>query len=116
MAAGALLLVGMWPLERWVEHHRGRLPLIHLDLLRDRSFATGLVAVFIFTFANISFYLMMTRDMQLVLRFSLLELGSTVLPLAIGFALVSRIAGPRAQRRGVSALLEGCGVQWLVSR
>ena len=111
MAAGALLLVSMWPLERWVEHDHNGLPLVHLDLLRDRGFAIGLLAVFFFTFANISFYLMMTLYMQLALHFSPLQSGSAVLPLAIGFALMSRVAGPRAQRRGITALLEGCGVQ-----
>jgi MFS family permease len=33
------------------------------------------------------------------------------LPLAIAFALMSRIAGPRAQRLGNTALIQGCGVQ-----
>jgi EmrB/QacA subfamily drug resistance transporter len=111
MAAGALLLVLMWPLERWVERDHNGLPLVHLDLLRDRGFAIGLLAVFFFTFANISFYLMMTLYMQLALHFSPLQSGSAVLPLAIGFALMSRFAGPRAQRRGITALMEGCGVQ-----
>jgi predicted MFS family arabinose efflux permease len=111
MAAGLLMLASLWPLERWIEHHRNRLPLIHLDLLQDRSFATGLLAVFFFTFANMSFYLVMTLYMQLGLGFSPLQSGTVVLPLAIGFAIVSRIAGPRAQRRGVTALIEGCGVQ-----
>ena len=111
MAAGLLLLVLMWPLERWVEDRRGGLPLIHLALLRDRSFVTGLLAVFFLTFANISFYLVMTLYMQLGLGFSPLQSGVAVLPLAIGFAIVSRIAGPRVQRRGTTALLEGCGVQ-----
>src|SRR5260221_240338 len=101
----------MWPLERWIEHGRKGLPLIHLDLLRDRNFAIGLAAVFFFTFANISLHLVMTLYMQLALRFSPLQSGSAALPIAIGFALMSRIAGPRAQRRGITALLEGCGVQ-----
>ncbi len=111
MAGGLLLLMFMWPLERWVEHHRQGLPLVHLALLQDRGFAIGLLAVFFFTFANFSFYLVMTLYMQLGLRFSPLESGTTVLPLAIGFAIMSRIAGPRAQRRGLIALLEGCGIQ-----
>jgi predicted MFS family arabinose efflux permease len=110
MTAG-LLLALLWPLERWVEHHRQGLPLIHLDLLQDRSFATGLLAVFFFAVANISFYLLMTLYMQLGLGFSPLQSGVAVLPLAIAFAIMSRIAGPRAQRRGVIALIEGCGVQ-----
>jgi uncharacterized protein YjiS (DUF1127 family)/predicted MFS family arabinose efflux permease len=110
MAAGLVLLALMWPLERWVEHRKG-LPLVHLALLRDSSFTTGLLAVFFFTFANISFYLVITLYMQLGLHFSPLQSGSVVLPLAIGFAVMSRLAGPRAQRRGVAALLEGCGIQ-----
>jgi EmrB/QacA subfamily drug resistance transporter len=111
MAAGLLLLALMWPLERWVEDSRGGLPLIHLALLRDKSFVTGLLAVFFLAFANISFYLVMTLYMQLGLGFSPLQSGVAVLPLAIAFAIVSRIAGPRVQRRGTTALLEGCGVQ-----
>jgi EmrB/QacA subfamily drug resistance transporter len=110
MATGAILLVLMWRLERWVER-RDRLPLIHLDLLCDRSFANGLLAVFSFTFANMSFYLVMTLYMQLGLGFSPLTSGSVILPLAIAFAVMSRVAGPRAQRRGVRALIEGCLVQ-----
>jgi EmrB/QacA subfamily drug resistance transporter len=109
MAGGLALLALMWPLERRIE--RSGLPLVHLDLLRDRSFVTGLLAVFFFTFANISFYLVMTLYMQLGSGFSPLQSGTAVLPLAIAFALMSRIAGPRAQRHGVVALLQGCGVQ-----
>lgn len=111
MAAGLLLLMTMWPLERWVEHRRNGLPLIDLALLRDRSFAIGLLVVFFLTFANISFYLVLTLYMQLGLGFSPLRSGTTVLPLAIGFAVMSRLAGPRAQSRGIIALIEGCGVQ-----
>src|SRR5580700_4303834 len=51
IAAGVLSLVLMWPLERWVEWRRNGLPLVHLDTLRDRGFATSLAAVFFFTFA-----------------------------------------------------------------
>jgi EmrB/QacA subfamily drug resistance transporter len=111
MAIGMLLLVSMWPLERWVEERRNGLPLVHLDLLRDRHFVTGLAAAFFFTFANLSFYLVMTLYLQLGLGMSALGAGSVVLPLAIAFALVSRIAGPRAQRLGNIALMQGCAVQ-----
>ena len=111
MAAGLALLALLWPLERWVEHRRRGLPLVHLDLLQDGSFVTGLLAVFFFTFANISFYLVLTLYMQLGLGFSPLQSGTTVMPLAVAFAIMSRIAGPRAQKRGTIALVQGCGVQ-----
>jgi EmrB/QacA subfamily drug resistance transporter len=112
MVVGLILLACMWPLERWVEYRNG-LPLIHLALLCDRSFVTGLLAVFFLTFANISFYLVMTLYMQLGLGFSPLQSGTAVLPLAIAFAIVSRVAGPRAQRRGTIALVQGCAIQIL---
>jgi EmrB/QacA subfamily drug resistance transporter len=111
MAAGVLLLASMWPLERWVERRRNGLPLVHLDLLRDRDFVISLTAVFCFTFANLSFYLVMTLYLQLGLGLPALQAGGVVLPLAIAFALMSRIAGPRAQRLGNTALIQGCGVQ-----
>ncbi|HUB13644.1 MAG TPA: MFS transporter [Acetobacteraceae bacterium] len=111
MTVGVALLASLWRIERWVEGRPGGLPLIHLDLLCDRGFATGLAAVFFFTFANLSFYLVMMLYLQLGLHLPALQAGSVVLPLALAFALMSRVAGPRAQRLGIAALLQGCGVQ-----
>jgi len=111
MTVGVLLLGLMWPLERRIEQRQNRLPLVHLDMLRDRGFATGLLAVFFFTFANLSFYLVIMLYLQVGLDLPALEAGNVVLPLAIAFALMSRISGPRAQRLGNAALVQGCGVQ-----
>ena len=111
MALGAGLLAVLWQVERWVEHRRDGLPLVHLDLLRDRGFAIGLGATFCFMFANLSFYLVMMLYLQLGLHLPALQAGSVVLPLALAFAVMSRVAGPRAQRLGIAALLQGCGVQ-----
>jgi MFS family permease len=46
----ALLALFGWS-QAWVET-RGDLPLVHLGLLRDRHFATGLLTAFLLTFAN----------------------------------------------------------------
>jgi EmrB/QacA subfamily drug resistance transporter len=108
-AFGIALLSVFWRSQAWVET-RGGLPLVHRDLIRDRGFAIGLVTVFLLAFANISFYLLITLYMQNQLRFTPLQSGATVVPLAIVFALVSRRAGPWAQKRGSRALSEGCGV------
>ena len=108
-AAGMVLLALMVPVERRIE--RRALPLVPLDLLRDGMFCTGLAAVFCFTFANFSFYITIMLYMQLGLGFSPLEAGMAIMPLAIGFAAMSRFAGPRAQRIGTVALVQGCGVQ-----
>jgi len=111
MAIGLALLISMWPLERRVARAGRRLPILHLDLLQDTSFALGLGAVYFFTFANLSFYLILTLYLQLGLALSPLATGLTVLPLALTFAVVSRLSGSRAGRRGLSALIEGCVVQ-----
>lgn len=107
VALGIALLALFWKSQGWVER-RGGLPLVHLDLLRERRFANGLLTAFLLTFANISFYLLITLYMQNQLRFTPLQSGAAVVPLAIVFALVSHGASPRAQRLGVRALIEGC--------
>jgi EmrB/QacA subfamily drug resistance transporter len=111
MAGGLLLLILLWPLESAIEKRKHCLPIVHLDLFRDADFVTGLVAIFFFTFANLSFYLLLTLYLQLGLGLPALKSGLTVLPLAISFAIVSRFAAPRAQKRGVKALIEGCVLQ-----
>lgn len=106
---GMALLVLFWRSQAGVSS-RGGLPLVHPDLLRDRRFATGLFTVFLLTFANISFYLLITLYMQNQLGFTALQSGTAVIPLAVVFALVSRVSGPRVQRLGTAALIQGCGV------
>jgi EmrB/QacA subfamily drug resistance transporter len=106
---GVALIALFWRSQAWVER-RGGLPLVHLDLLRDRRFATGLLTAFLLTFANISFYLLITLYMQNVLGIAPPVSGAAVIPLAVVFALVSRLSGPRAQRLGGRALMQGCSV------
>jgi EmrB/QacA subfamily drug resistance transporter len=108
-ALGIALLALFWRSQAWVERHGG-LPLVHLDLLRDRGFAIGLLTAFLLTFANISFYLLITLYMQSQLAITPLQSGAAVIPLAVVFALVSRASGPRAQRLGALALIQGCSV------
>jgi len=108
-ASGVALMVLFWRSQGWVEA-RGGFPLVHRDLLRNRAFAVGLATAFLLAFANISFYLLITLYMQNQLHFTPLQSGMAVLPVAIAFALVSRTAGPRTQRLGVRAIIQGCVV------
>lgn len=110
MAIGVVLLAAFWRTEGAVERG-GRLPLVPVELLRDRTLVAGFLAVLFFAFANLAFYLAVTFYMQFGLRYSALGSGSVVLPLALAFSVASRLAAGRAQRRGVAALLEGCAVQ-----
>jgi predicted MFS family arabinose efflux permease len=71
----------------------------------------GLIAVFFFFFANLSFYLVMTMFMQQALKIPPLEAGMVFLPLALTFVIASRHSAARARRRGTLVLIEGCALQ-----
>ncbi|MBB1091159.1 MFS transporter [Rhodopseudomonas palustris] len=90
---------------------RGGMPLIDLGLLADPAFMRGLGAVFLFFFANQSFYLVVTLYMQMVLKIPPLPAGLVFLPLALAFVIASRHSGARARRRGTLVLIEGCLLQ-----
>ena len=68
MARASRIIAAFVRLERAVAR-RGGMPLIDLALLSDAAFMRGLVAVFFFFFANLSFYLVMTMYMQRRCRF-----------------------------------------------
>jgi MFS family permease len=110
VAGGLALLWIFTQVERRVAA-RGGAPIIPLDLLAQRGVAFGMPAVLCFTFANIAFYLVLTLYMQLGQGFSPLQSATVVLPMSLTFAVVSRRAGPRAQRKGSVAIIEGCCVQ-----
>ena len=112
LGLGGVLLGVFVRLERRLEA-RGGLPLVPVDLIADRPAMTGFLAVLCFTFANLAFYLVLTFYMQMGLGYSPMQSGSVVLPLSVTFAIVSRKAGPWAQRRGPRAIIEGCCVQIL---
>jgi MFS family permease len=110
MAAGVAVIAAFLRLERAVAR-RGGMPLIDLTLLSDAAFMRGLVAVFFFFFANLSFYLIMTIFMQKALRIPPLSAGLVFVPLALTFVVASRHSGVRAKHRGTLVLIEGCAVQ-----
>jgi MFS family permease len=110
MAGGAACLVGFVAWERALAA-RGGAPLVAPALLVDGPFTRGLLAVFCFFFANLSFYLVMTLYLQSALGLSPLAAGCMVLPLALAFVVASRQAAGQVQRRGTRVLLEGCVVE-----
>jgi EmrB/QacA subfamily drug resistance transporter len=110
MAAGVAIIAAFLRLERAVAR-RGGMPLIDLSLLSDAAFMRGLVAVFFFFFANLSFYLIMTMFMQKALRIPPLQAGLVFVPLALTFVVASRLSGARVKHRGTLVLIEGCAVQ-----
>jgi predicted MFS family arabinose efflux permease len=110
MVAGVVIIAGFLRLERSVAR-KGGMPLIDLSLLSDKAFMRGLLAVFFFFFANLSFYLIMTMFMQKALQIPPLQAGLVFIPLALTFVVASRHSGMRARHRGMLVLVEGCAVQ-----
>ncbi|MBR0871453.1 MFS transporter [Bradyrhizobium tropiciagri] len=110
MASGVAVIVAFVRLERAVAR-RGGMPLIELSLLSDAAFMRGLVAVFFFFFANLSFYLIMTMFMQKGLQIPPLQAGLVFVPLALTFVIASRHSAARAKHRGTLVLIEGCALQ-----
>src|SRR6185369_11564723 len=99
MAAGFGIVAAFLRLERAVARRGGK------------PFMRGLLAVFFFFFANLSFYLVMTMFMQKGLHIPPLQAGLVFLPLALTFVIASRHSGMRARHRGTLVLIEGCAVQ-----
>ena len=110
MALGAAILIAFIALERTIAA-KGGLPLIDLALLADPAFTRGLAATFLFFFANLSFYLVMTLYMQSGLGIAPVNAGLALMPLAIGFVVSSRQSAARVATRGIRTLIEGCVLQ-----
>jgi EmrB/QacA subfamily drug resistance transporter len=110
MALGAVIIAGFVVLERVIAA-KGGLPLIDLALLADRAFMRGLAATFLFFFANLSFYLVMTLFMQNGLGIAPVNAGLALMPLALGFVVSSRQSASRVVARGIRTLIVGCALQ-----
>ncbi|MBN8938347.1 MAG: MFS transporter [Rhizobiales bacterium] len=107
---GFLFSVLFWVIERGIARNGG-LPLVQVDMLKQRPIALPFLAVLFFAFANIAFYFSVTQYMQSGLRYSPLQSGAAVVPLVLAFSVSSHLAGPRAQRIGPRAMIAGCAVQ-----
>jgi len=110
MAGGTVIVAAFLRLERTVASGGG-MPLIDLALLSDAAFMRGLYATFLFFFANLSFYLVMTMFMQRGLHIPPLQAGMVFVPLALAFVIASRHSSARARHRGTRVLIEGCALQ-----
>jgi predicted MFS family arabinose efflux permease len=110
MAGGVAIVAAFLRLERAVAS-RGGMPLIDLALLSDTAFMRGLCATFLFFFANLSFYLVMTMFMQRALHVPPLQAGMVFVPLTLAFVTASRHSAIRARHRGTLVLIEGCAIQ-----
>ncbi|WP_427015389.1 MFS transporter [Pseudarthrobacter sp. P1] len=82
MAAGLLVLVGFVLLQHREEKHGGE-PLVPVSLFKSRSFAAGIVMMFLFFIPMNGFFLIQTLFLQLGLDYPILRAGLTMIPFSL---------------------------------
>ncbi|MER5454726.1 MFS transporter [Micromonospora sp. NPDC002389] len=86
----AMMVAGLVVFALFVLHQRSRTesPLVPLSLFRHRSFSSGLVVVFLFQGAVMSFFLVITIYVQIGVGYSILRAGLAGLPWDIAVPLL----------------------------
>ncbi|WP_343745657.1 MFS transporter [Chitinophaga sp.] len=88
---------------------RGKAPLIHLPLFRDRHFVTGLAIIYLYNHTA-AFFLVYPYYLQHELHCDVLSAGLAVLPYAAGFFTGPLISPLLARRMGVYIVSLGQGL------
>lgn len=87
-----------------------RFPLVHADLVRQRSFVAGSIAMFVFFCGLPAFFFTLSLYLQLGYRFSPLVAGLTALPYAAGNIAGSVNSNRLTNRLNVRVLSLGCAI------
>ena len=87
-----------------LERHQ-RLPMLDLNLFRNRSFSSANVVMFLIGLAMFGTFFFVSLFVQNVLRFSPIQAGATFLPMTVFIILVAPIAGKLSDRIGPRALM-----------
>ncbi|MGA7206667.1 MAG: MFS transporter [Specibacter sp.] len=82
MAFGLLVLVGFVLLQHREEKHGGE-PLVPVSMFKSRSFAAGIVMMFLFFIPMNGFFLIQTLFLQLGLEYPILRAGLTMIPFSV---------------------------------
>lgn len=103
----ASMVAGLLVFAVFVQHQRARTdsPLVPMSLFRHRSFNAGLVVVFLFQGAVMSFFLVITIYLQIGVGYSILRAGLSGLPWDIAVPLLgwlsARAITPKLGRTGL---------------
>jgi EmrB/QacA subfamily drug resistance transporter len=99
-AVSALFFVAFFLAER----HQ-RLPMLDLNLFRNRSFASANVVMLLIGLAMFGTFFFVSLYVQNVLRYSPIQAGATFLPMTMFIILVAPVAGKLADKIGPRALM-----------
>ncbi|MGB2710027.1 MAG: MFS transporter [Conexibacter sp.] len=101
--AGLALAALLLPLFVWIEH-RGRAPMLDLEIFRNRMFAAATGAAFINGLSRFALMFVFVFYFQGAQGDDPIEAGVKLTPLALGMLVSSPLAGAWADRRGSRAL------------
>jgi EmrB/QacA subfamily drug resistance transporter len=93
----AIAFVGAFP---FVERRAGMSALVPPDVISNRRFAAACIAILLMSAAFISSMLYLPQFLQKILDYSPLKAGVAMLPIMLGFAGLSFVAGPLYNRLG----------------
>jgi EmrB/QacA subfamily drug resistance transporter len=99
-AVAAVFFVAFVMLER----HQ-RLPMLDLNLFRNRSFASANVIMFLIGLAMFGTFFFVSLFVQNILHYSPIQAGATFLPMTLFIIFVAPIAGKLADKVGPRALM-----------
>ena len=88
-----------------IEHRAGRSALVPYDVMRNRRFAAACVAILLMSATFIASMLYLPQFMQKILDYSPVKAGFGMLPVMVGFATVSFVAGPLYNRIGAKLIV-----------
>lgn len=108
-AGGVLVLVALVYQQRRVAR-RGGSPLYPPHVLATRGFPLSLVTVGLFFAGNAGLFLVFTYHLQTGLGLDPFHAGLMFMPLGVGFAIGSRVAGRLGARWGMRVPIVGTGV------
>lgn len=109
-AVAGLLLAAVW--IRWERRYerRGREPMVHLGIFRDRGFSNGILIVTVFFLGSTSIWIVVPLFLQLHLGQTALAAGLVSLPSSVMAAISSQIGGRYVLRFGRSLVAAGFAV------
>jgi EmrB/QacA subfamily drug resistance transporter len=98
----AVVLIAAFP---FIERRMRESALIPLDVIRNRRFASVCVAIMLISATFFAALLYLPQFMQKILEYSPVRAGVGMLPLLLGFATLSFVAGPLYNRLGAKVIV-----------
>jgi EmrB/QacA subfamily drug resistance transporter len=105
LVLGCFVLAAVLFLAFYFVERRQRLPMLDLNLFRNRSFSSANIVMLLIGLAMFGVFFFVSLFVQNVLRFSPIQAGATFLPMTMCIIFIAPIAGRLADKLGPRALM-----------